>query len=315
MVSLEKVLRMLKAASEPSRLRLLILCSQGEFTVSDLVHVIGQSQPRVSQHLKILCDAGLLRRIKQGSWVYYRSITQGVETEFIRYLTSFMPNTDPIIQLDRQRLHELKNDRSRTAAIYFEKIAKEWDSIRTLHVEDLDVERALETNVLEARPKTLLDIGTGTGRILEVLGPYVETAEGLDFSHEMLTVARANLDKPSLGHCQVRHGDMYQLPYQDGSFDFVTIHHVLHFADQPQQVLREAARVLSAPGKMVIVDFASHVLEELRTKFKHRRLGISNDEIEDWLDQIGLSLQPPIIFTGEPLAVVIWTGVRINQHE
>ena len=309
---MEKVLRMLKAVSEPSRLRLSVLCARGEFTVSDLVHIIGQSQPRVSRHLKILCDAGLLRRIRQGSWVFYRSVTKGAEAEFLHYLTTVMPGTHPTIQLDHQRLLELKNERLRAAAQYFEKTAVEWDSIRTLHVEDLDIERALQRRVLEARPRKLLDIGTGTGRILEVLGPYVEDAEGVDFSHEMLTVARANLDKPSLGHCRVRHGDMYQLPFQDRSFHFITIHHVLHFAHQPQQVLKEAARVLRTQGQVVIVDFASHVREELRTKFKHQRLGFSNDEIEGWLDQIGLRMQPPTKFTGEPLAIVIWTGIKDN---
>ena len=307
---MEKVLSMLKATSESSRLRLLILCASGEFTVSDLMQIIGQSQPGVSRNLKILCDAGLLRRIRQGSWVFYRSVTKGAEAEFVHYLTTVMPATDPTIQLDRQRLLELKNERLRAAAQYFEKTAAEWDSIRTLHVEDLDIERTLKTRVLEAKPRTLLDIGTGTGRILEILGPYVEDAEGVDFSHEMLTVARANLDKPSLRHCRVRHSNMYQLPYQDRSFHFITIHHVLHFAHQPQQVLKEAARVLRTQGQMVIVDFASHVREELRTKFKHQRLGFSNDEMEGWLHKIGLSIQPPTKFTGESLAVMIWTGIR-----
>ena len=312
---MDKLLRILKATADPSRIRLLILCVHGEFTVSELVQVIGQSQPRVSRHLRILCDAGLLQRTQQGNWVFYRSFSKGVNAEFVRHLTALIPAKDPTIQLDQQRLMKLKNDRLQAATLYFQESASDWDSIRALHVDDVNVERELQKCVVAAKPRKLLDIGTGTGRILKVLGPCVQDAEGIDFSHEMLNLARVNLDDPSLRHCRVRHGDMYQLPYQDQSFDFITIHQVLHFTDQPQLVLKEATRVLKKGGQIAIIDFYSHEREELRTKYQHRRLGFSNDEIENWLDQVGLGMKRPIRFGGDPLAVVIWTGVTSKERE
>ena len=269
---MDKLLRILKATADPSRIRLLILCAHGEFTVSELVQVIGQSQPRVSRHLKILCDAGLLQRTQQGNWVFYRSFSRGVDAEFVRRLTALIPAKDPTIQLDQQRLMKLKSDRLQAATLYFQESASDWNSIRALHVDDVNVERELQKCVVAAKPRKLLDIGTGTGRILEVLGPCVQDAEGIDFSHEMLNLARVNLDDPSLRHCRVRHGDMYQLPYQDQSFDYITIHQVLHFTDQPQLVLKEAKRVLKGGGQIAIIDFYSHEREELRTKYQHRRL-------------------------------------------
>jgi len=314
-IPLDKLLRILKATGDPSRIRLLILCAHGEFTVTELVQVIGQSQPRVSRHLRILCDAGLLQRTQQGNWAFYRSFSKGVDAEFVSRLTALIPAKDPTIQLDQQRLMKLKNDRLQAATLYFQESASDWDSIRALHADDVNIERELQKCVDAAKPRKLLDIGTGTGRILQVLGPCVQDAEGIDFSHEMLNLARVNLDDPSLRHCRVRHGDMYQLPYQDQFFDYITIHQVLHFIDQPQLVLKEATRVLKNDGQIAIIDFYSHDREELRTKYQHRRLGFSNDEIKTWLGQVGLGMKQTIRLGGGPLAVVIWTGVTSNERE
>jgi len=312
---LDRLVQVLKSIADESRIRLLILCAQGEFTVSELVQVLGQSQPRVSRHLRILCDAGILKRTRQGSWVFYRSVKGGPESEFVPLLKSFITESEPVLKLDRKRLEHLKKERSRVAAQFFQKTASEWDNIRTHYVEDIQVESALQQCVSDVKPNSLLDIGTGTGRILKVLGPYVQDAEGIDFSHEMLNLARINLDHPSLEHCRVRHGDMYRLPYQEHSFNFITIHHVLHFANQPLEVLKEAGRVLKNKGQIAIVDFYSHEREEFRTKYHHHRLGFSDDEIKNWLDQIGLSMQPPIRIDGDPMEVVIWTGVVGNDYK
>ena len=310
---MDQLLRVLKSAAEKSRIRLLVLCSQGEFTVTELVRIIGQSQPRVSRHLKILCDAGLLNRTRLGSWVFYSTEKIGTEGEFVRYLVTLIPAEDPMLILDQQRLEKLKSDRAKAAAHFFEKTASKWDAIRAHYVEDINVEKALEANVLAAKPESLLDIGTGTGRILTVLASHVKHAEGIDFSHEMLNLARTNLDQPSLGHCRVRYGDMNQLPYNNQSFAFITVHHVLHFADQPLQVLREAARVLRDKGQIAIVDFDTHEKEEFRIKFHHHRLGFSTGEIENWFQQVGLNMLSPIRIDGDPMAVVIWTGVKANS--
>ena len=181
-----------------------------------------------------------------------------------------------------------------------------WENIRKLHVSDNNIEDELRSIFRVNQPGSLLDIGTGTARILEVLDPLVDEAEGVYFSHQMLNIARINLDHPALGHCQVRFGNMYQLPYRDKSYDSVIIHHVLHFADHPQEVLREAGRILKETGLLVIVDFLSHQQEDFRTIYQNRRLGFSNEEIENWLGRVGLVMQDKKVFQGNPLSIVVW---------
>jgi len=306
----EDIVRKLKAVADESRVRLLSLCSQGEFTVSDLVQIMGQSQPRVSRHLKILCDAGLLDRVREGNWVFYRMTNVSATRSLVDQILDHISVDDSVIKSDHQRLNLIKATRLEKAGEYFEDIAAEWESIRELHVEDLDVETALKGEVAKRSPNSLLDVGTGTGRMLEVLGPLVEEGEGIDFSPEMLTIARTNLDKPGLGHCRVRQGNMYQLPYDDEAFDYVTLHQVLHFADQPADLIAEISRVLKPGGATSVIDFAPHTHENFRDEFQHRRLGFSDPEVHGLMTQSGMTPQPPISFPGAALTVSIWSGIK-----
>jgi SAM-dependent methyltransferase len=306
---METLLAGLRAAAEPTRLRLLMLCAQNELTVSELTAILGQSQPRVSRHLKLLCEGGLLERFREGNWVFYRLARAG--KSIARRLVELVPGTDPTVLRDRTRLAEIERDRERGAAAYFASNAHQWAAIRSLHVPEQEVEAALMGFVKAVGSAAdLLDIGTGTGRMLEVFGPKVEHAVGIDLSRDMLSVARVNLERAELHNCTVRHGDMYALPFAVPSFDLVILHQVLHFSDRPADAVNEAARVLRPGGRLVIVDFAPHELEALRERHAHRRLGFTDDEVHGWVVETGLESAPAIHLPGNPLTVAIWPACR-----
>ncbi len=301
----------LRAAAEPTRLRLLAACAKGEMTVGELTEVLGQSQPRVSRHLKLMCEAGLLDRFKEGTWVFYRMADE--RRSPVRDIVSMIPQNDPIIARDRERLEAVKLARHERAATYFQTSAQAWDRIRSLHVDEHEVERALVEAWPEGKVRDLLDIGTGTGRILQLFGPMIERGVGIDLSHDMLAYARANLDDGGLMNCQVRHGDMYRLALDDESFDAVTVHQVLHYADEPANVIFEATRVLRPQGRLVIVDFAPHQLEHLRAEHAHRRLGFADDEVTGWCREAGLETEAVQTLEGDPLTVKIWIAVKSGR--
>jgi ubiquinone/menaquinone biosynthesis C-methylase UbiE len=307
---MEQLLTALRAVAEPTRLRLVVLCARGELTVSELTQMLGQSQPRVSRHLKLLCEAGLLDRFREGSWVFYRLSQAGPAAALARQLVSACGGDDPTVALDLQRLAAIKRQRAEAAAAYFRRNAAQWHLIRSLYVDEREVEAALVEILTGADPRDLLDIGTGTGRILEILAPRVENALGIDQSREMLAVARVNLERAGLDNGRVRLGDMYQLALPDASFDAVVIHQVLHYADRPPAVIAEAARVLRPRGILVLVDFAPHDLEFLRAEHAHRRLGFGDREIAEWCRAGGLDPAAPRQLPGDPLTVVIWTATR-----
>ncbi|MDH3690215.1 MAG: metalloregulator ArsR/SmtB family transcription factor [Gammaproteobacteria bacterium] len=278
----------LRAAGEPSRLRLLAILARNELTVSELTRILGQSQPRVSRHLKLLCEAGLVDRHQEGTWVFYRVTDHGIAAEIARSVISWISPDDSALGSDLERLESVCQEHAAAAAVYFRDNAKYWDRIRRLYVAESKVERAMENAVSDMQIDDLLDLGTGTGRVLEVFGSRIKRGLGIDLSREMLAIARAHLESVRLTHCQVRHGDIFHLPGMPASMDVVVIHHVLHFLDNPAQAVAAAARTLKASGRLLIVDFAPHQLEFLRTEFAHRRLGFSDEEVRGWLNAAGL---------------------------
>jgi ubiquinone/menaquinone biosynthesis C-methylase UbiE len=308
--SMDELLAALRAVAETTRLRLLVLCARGELTVSELAQILGQSQPRVSRHLKLLCDAGLLDRFREGSWVFYRLSLGSAVSALSRHLVGACAAADETIALDLQRLAATKRQRAEFAAAYFRENAAQWHLIRSLYIDEREVEAALSEIIAAREPHDLLDIGTGTGRIIEILGPRVVHALGIDQSREMLAVARVNLEKAGLANSIVRLGDMYQLPLADGSFDAVVIHQVLHYADRPEAAIAEAARVLRPGGVLVVVDFAPHALEFLREDHAHRRLGFADADVDQWCRAAGLAPDPARCLAGDPLTVVIWSAHR-----
>jgi len=325
---MEGLLNALKAAAEPTRLRLLVLCAHSDLTVSELTQILGQSQPRVSRHLKLLCEAALLDRRREGAWAYLRLARRGPQAELARGLVDGIPDEDPTVALDLKRLEALIRDRVARAEDYFRRNATEWDKIRSLYVDEREVEAALLELLPQDEVRDLIDIGTGTGRMIELFGPRIESGVGVDLSNEMLLLARAHIDQARLRNCVVRKGDMYQLPAANGSFDAAIFHHVLHFAERPDLAIAEAARVLRDDGRLVVVDFALHQLDELRSEHMHRWLGFHDDEIAEWCRTAGLVPAPSLHLPGDPLNVVIWCarrpaaghalpiqGERRSQHE
>lgn len=289
-LQLDVMVDVLKAAAEPSRLRILMLLTRGDLTVSDLTLILGQSQPRVSRHLKLLSEAQLINRYQEGAWAYFRLADSDEFGVIIRETLQRLDETDPLIERDFDRLAQVKTQRQEQATAYFSSNAQSWDKIRRLHIAEGAVETALKDIVGDVPFQAMLDVGTGTGRLLELLSPLYVRGVGVDINRDMLMVARANLDQANIAHAQVRQGDVYALPVERESFDLVTIHQVLHFLDDPQGAIREAARSLRVGGRLLIVDFAPHMLEFLREEHAHLRLGFSDEQMTGWLREAGLEM-------------------------
>lgn len=309
----ETILSALAAAGEQTRLRLLALLAEAELTVSELVTILGQSQPRISRHLKLLVEAGLVERHREGAWAFFLMAHRGGAAALGRDILTRIQKDDPIRASDRARLAEVRSARSEQAARYFAAHAANWDELRALHISEERVEAEIRNLVGPAPIHNLLDLGTGTGRMLELLAPIAERAVGMDQSPQMLAVARARLEKAGLRNIQLRQGDIYALPVEQDFYDLVVIHQVLHYLDDPARAVREAARALRPSGRLLIVDFAPHEEESLRSNHAHRRLGFGASEITAVLKESGLDviaqrdLVPDNPESGK-LTVSLWLG-------
>ncbi|MEP0518633.1 MAG: metalloregulator ArsR/SmtB family transcription factor [Hyphomicrobiales bacterium] len=288
-IGLDQLVEALRGAGETTRMRLLALLQRGDLTVKDLTQILGQSQPRVSRHLKLLVEAELIERFPEGSWVYYRLSTSPVGRTTQSLLAQLNPS-DGILQRDQERLAEVKSRNAEAAARYFAQSAKDWDDIRSHHISEAAVEKALLELVGEKPFHSLLDVGTGTGRMLQLLQDYYSDGVGIDSSLEMLAVARANLDSSKTANAQVRFGDIFNLPVARNTFDVAVVHQVLHFLDDPARAIHETAQALRPGGRLLIVDFAPHELEFLRNDQAHRRLGFEQSQITQWIEDAGLDL-------------------------
>jgi ubiquinone/menaquinone biosynthesis C-methylase UbiE/DNA-binding transcriptional ArsR family regulator len=311
----DAVVAALKAAAEPTRLRILLLLADAELSVKDLTRVLGQSQPRISRHLKLLHEAGLIERSREGSWVYF-TLGNGTAAAFARTVVDQVDGQDRHVARDRERADALKLEREATAQSYFAAHAAEWDQIRSLYVAEADVEAAMLDAVKGRTYELLLDLGTGTGRMLELFADHYARALGVDVNGAMLSYARSKIGKVSQGRANVRQADIYNLTVADGAADAVVMHQVLHFLSDPGRAIREAARVLAPGGDLLIVDFSPHELEFLRERFAHDRLGFSSATIEGWVREAGLEpvkareLAPATSSGGEKLTVSLWLARR-----
>lgn len=310
----------LKAAAEPTRLRILLLLAAGELNVKDLTLILGQSQPRISRHLKLLAEAGLVERFREGSWVYFHISDRSAGGRLALRLVADVAAGEEGVRRDRERADSLKRERENTAQSFFERHAADWDRIRALHVSEDQVEAAMRDTLGKGPFDVFVDLGTGTGRTLELFEPRYARGLGIDVNQAMLAYARAKLVKTGNAKTQVRHGDLYALALPDRKADAVVMHQVLHFLSDPALAIREAARVLAPGGKLLIVDFAPHDLEFLRESQAHERLGFSHAQVEQWCRDAGLEpkrvrdLVPKTTGTATQLTVTLWLAERPMDH-
>jgi ArsR family transcriptional regulator len=304
--------RIFAALADPTRLRILMLLRAMELSVGELAQVLGQSQPRVSRHVKILIDAGLAERRKEGSWVFL-SLGPRPRTEPLFQLVDRWADLDgdnPWVAADAARLAAVRADRAAAATRYFASHAREWDALRSLHVAETEVEAACRRALGEAPIGRLVDIGTGTGRMIELFAPRADQALGIDRSPEMLRLARAKLAEAGLDAVELRQGDMYALPLASNSADTVIIHQVLHYAQNPAAAVAEAGRLLGPGGRLLIVDFAPHDREDLRSTDAHVRLGFPDEAILRHFEEAGLAGTVVEHLEGGELTVTIWLGLQ-----
>jgi ubiquinone/menaquinone biosynthesis C-methylase UbiE len=316
MSSSQSVASFFQALADPTRLRILALLRVMELSVGELAQVLGQSQPRVSRHLKILSDAALLERRKEGSWVFLMLAPAG-RTEPVFTLLESVADGDIKAQFaaDEARLEGVRAERTEAATRYFAAHAEVWDQIRSLHVAESEVERAIEKALSGRDLGRLVDIGTGTGRMIELFGARATQAIGIDRSSEMLRLARAKLDSAGIAS-SLRQGDIYALPLADSLADCVIVHQVLHYAHSPATAVAEAARVLAPGGTLLVVDFAAHEREELRESDAHIRLGFDDKVMSDWFKAAGLTVDHIEHLEGGELTVTLWRGCkqRVTQR-
>ena len=307
----------LKGLGEPTRLRIIVLLAQGELSVGELVDILGMSQPRLSRHLNILTATGLIERLPEGAWVFYRIAASSEARHLFDALRPFLPTGNAEVVRDLTRLTSIQEKRQRAAEDYFNRTADNWDDVRAKHYPIEAVERALIEAIGSEPIKSLVDLGTGTGKLLTLFANTAERLEGIDLSHKMLTVARANLERSGVKNASVRQGDVLAPPFEAGSADLVTIHQVLHYLDAPEQVILEATRILEPGGRVFVIDFAPHGHEFLRRDHKHRHLGFSTPEMDEWMRNAGLEPETPIEISAiddDSLHVNIWSATKPPGH-
>lgn len=313
-ISSNAMVTALKAAAEPTRLRIMALLATSALSVKDLTRILGQSQPRLSRHLKLLTEAGLVERAPEGSWVYFH-LADG-PSGLAREMLSRVDAADPVIVRDRQRAETIRHERQAEAQSYFAAQAANWDQIRALHVAESEVEAAMLQSLGSGKVDLLVDLGTGTGRMLELFADRYDRGLGFDLSHAMLAYARSKLDASGISHTQVRQGDIFDVPLGDGVAGAVVLHQILHFLADPPRAIQEAARILAPGGTLILVDFAPHELEFLREQHAHERLGFSDAQIRQWLEAAGLAtvsarhLKPVAGDGPDKLTVSLWTATR-----
>ncbi len=309
---------LLRALADPTRLRMMRLLAHMELAVGELAQVLGQSQPRVSRHIRILCDAGLAKRRKEGSWVFLNSAIgegrsdplAGAAGQLLAVAELADPDFAARCSDDRRHLAAIRAARETTAASYFARHAEQWDTLRALHSDDGAVEDALLNAIGADRLGSVLDVGTGTGRIAELIAASAQHVTAFDKSPEMLRVARARLQHLPGERVALAQGDFSALPFADAAFDTVLFHQVLHYAQEPEAVLAEAARVTRAGGRIAIADFAAHEHEDLRRLHAHARLGFGEAQMAALLNHAGFDPAPARALPGSELTVMIWTGIR-----
>lgn len=306
---------LIQALADPTRLRILALLRRLELSVGELAVLLEQSQPRVSRHVRILADAGAVERRREGSWVFLTIAPEERTAPMFALLDAWTDKASELLfDADASKLDQIRAERAEAASRYFASHADVWDSIRSLHVAESEVESAIGQSLADQPLGRLVDIGTGTGRMIELFGRDAQQAIGIDRSSEMLRLARVKLEAAGIAS-SLRQGDMYALPLEDGTADTVIIHQVLHYAHSPAEAIGEAARVLAPGGRLLVVDFAAHEREELRATDAHIRLGFDNPSMEGWFKAAGLEIDQVRHLEGGELTVTLWRGSKVGARK
>jgi ubiquinone/menaquinone biosynthesis C-methylase UbiE/DNA-binding transcriptional ArsR family regulator len=312
-IGLKEGVEVLRAAGEPSRLRIVALLAREELAVMELCQIMDQSQPRVSRHLRLLTSSGLVERFPDGGWAFYRLTAETARRAILDQVLTIVDEHDAALSRDRDRLAEVRAERAAKAQSYFERNAPLWDQLRSLYVSEADVEAAILAAVPEGPLGEMIDLGAGAGRMLTLLAGRARTALGLDLSQQMLNIARLRVAEAGLQHVELRHGDVFSTGLASRSADLVVMHQVLHYLSDPGAAVAEAARLVSSAGRLLIIDFAPHTLEHLREAHQHRRLGFPDEEMARWIADGGLKRPKVTTLPASAeggLTVKIWAADR-----
>jgi ArsR family transcriptional regulator len=310
---MDRLLHALSAAADPTRLRLLALGARGAFCVNDFCDILGQSQPRLSRHLRLLCEAGFFERMREGANAWFE-LAQGMQGALARDILRRLPENDPLLAADRRGAARVLAERARAASEKFRERGADWDEMRALDLPAEAVEAQVLSLLREGPLGHALDIGTGTGRLLEILAPRIASGLGVDASRAMLALARVRLASPDFAHCSVRLADMYALPLPDAAFDLVFLQMVLHYAEDPAASVAEARRVLAPGGRLIVVDLAPHDRPALLAPMAHLHPGFSDASMHALFNGVGLAAEDSVAVpsvAGRPnaLSVRIWQAL------
>ena len=310
---LDETLTALRAAGEETRLRILVLLTYGELSVSELTDILGQSQPRISRHLKLLMEAGIVERLREGAWAFFRIADRHPVLKLMKEMLVSLNQEDPVLKRDKERFNSVRQQSVQAAQEYFSKLAPDWDKLRSLQISEVIVEKTILEMIKDYPVFNFVDLGTGTGKMIQLLAPYATHLAGLDSNHAMLGVARSNLHQAGINHADLRQADIYAPPFSSNSFNLAMLHQVLHYLDDPARAIKEAARLLVPSGLLMIIDFAPHELEFLRNKQNHRRLGFTHEQITSWMNEAGLDCiaikdLPSDRVSDDRLTVTLWLG-------
>lgn len=312
---MEKIATALKVLGHPERLRIIALLSRCELTVSELVQILGLSQPRVTQYINSLEGAGIIERLKEGSWVFSRIRRGNIAiSALVTTILTALPQDDAVLKADRRRLQDVRNARAIAAAEFFANVANDLGQLGDEYLPQADIETKMLELLSASEFEFMVDLGTGTGRILEVFSKVAKHGSGIDNNTDMLKVARANLDKSGLDHLSVRQGDLHATPLEAGVADLVTLHQVLHYLDEPSEAILEASRIMETGGQLLIVDFEAHKFDGFRERYAHRRLGFTDTDIFRWMAEASLSVSDTVTLETNPDRpnVRIWLGKKID---
>ena len=307
----------LKTLGHPDRLRILALLSQGELTVSELVQILGLSQPRVTQYIKSLEQVGIVERMREGSWVFSRlKRGQQANSAILAATLAALAGENALLDSDRDSLNKVRDDRSRQAEAFFASVANDLDQLGHEYLPQADIETALLSLVPGQEFSRMVDLGTGTGGMLKLFAPHIRSGVGVDDSVEMLRVARHTLSDDAYMHISIQQADLQDAPLKDGAADLVTLHQVLHFLEEPARAVNEAARLLVDDGHLLITDFALHDFDSYHEKYSHRRLGFSDQDMHQLLSDYGFELdQVRTLPASGPTTpdVKIWHAIKTSN--